>query len=147
RLAAGDVVTAGPMRVECVPVDHDVPGASGYLVHTSDGTLAYTGDIRFHGRHPERSLEFTERAAGCAVLVTEATTLSFPSDGTPVRTEDDVVASFADHLATASGLVLLSLYPRDVERVVEFTEAAHAAGRAIVWPSRTAAFLVGLGVP
>jgi ribonuclease J len=127
-------------------VDHDVPGASGYLVHTTDGTLAYTGDIRFHGRHPERSWAFAERAAGCDVLVTEATTLSFPAEDGPARTESDVRRSFVDHLTAARGLVLLSLYDRDVERVAEFTEAARSAGRTIVWPKRTAAMLSRLGV-
>ncbi|HVV22956.1 MAG TPA: MBL fold metallo-hydrolase [Pseudonocardiaceae bacterium] len=145
RMAAGDVVDVGPMRVECVPVDHDVPGATGYLVHTGDGTLAYTGDIRFHGRHAERSWAFADRAAGCAVLVTEATTLSFPSSAVP-RTEGEVLASFVDGLA-ANGLVLLSMYPRDVERAAEFTDAARAAGRTIVWPAPDAAMLRALGVP
>ncbi len=146
RLSAGDTVTAGPMRVECIPVDHDVPGACGYLVHTGSGTLAYTGDIRFHGRHPERSWAFAERAAGCDVLVTEATTLSFPAGDEPVRTEDDVLRSFLDVLSAAQGLVLLQMYPRDVERVTEFVDAARAAGRTIVWPDATARLLRGLGV-
>ena len=146
RLTAGQTVTVGPMEVECVPVDHDVPGACGYLVRTSAGSLAYTGDIRFHGRHPERSWGFVERAAGVDVLVIEGTTLSFAQpDGAP-RTEDDVLASFVDVLDTAEGLVLLSLYPRDVERVVEFMAAARAAGRMVVWPRQTAEFLSGLGV-
>jgi ribonuclease J len=147
RLAAGDTIAVGPMRVECLPVDHDVPGACGYLVHTESGTLAYTGDIRFHGRHPDRSWAFAERAAGCDVLVTEATTLSFPAGDEPVRTEDDVLKSFVDELAAAKGLVLLQMYPRDVERVTEFVAAAEAAGRTIVWPDATARLLRGLGVP
>jgi mRNA degradation ribonuclease J1/J2 len=41
----------------------------------------------------------------------------------PPRTEDDVVQSFVDHLTSADGLVLLSLYDRDVERAAEFAEA------------------------
>jgi ribonuclease J len=44
-------------------LDLDVPGASGYLVTASDGVLAFTGDIRFHGHHPERS---ARRAAAAA---------------------------------------------------------------------------------
>jgi ribonuclease J len=146
RMADGDSVTVGPMRVECVPVDHDVPGACGYLVHTTDGTLAYTGDIRFHGQHPELSWAFAERAAGCDVLVTEGTTLSFiPPEG-EFRTEADVVKSFVEVLGTSAGLVLLSLYPRDVERVVEFVAAARSVGRTIVWPARVADMLRRLAV-
>jgi ribonuclease J len=137
----------GPMAVERIAVDHDVPGASGYIVTTDAGTLAFTGDIRFHGRHPEASWRFAERAAGCDVLVTEGTALGLPAVPGPLRTEDDVVADFARALSDAVGnLVLLAVYPRDVERVVDFIEAAGAAGRTIVWPERVARFLRGMGV-
>jgi ribonuclease J len=146
RLTAGQRVAVGPMEVECLPVDHDVPGASGYLVRTGDGTLAFTGDIRFHGRHPELSWAFVDRAADCDVLVTEGTTLGWDMAPRP-RTEDDVAQGFATALADTPGLVLLSLYPRDVERVREFLALAKDAGRTVVWPEATAAFLTGLGLP
>lgn len=146
RLASGERVAVGPMEVECVPVDHDVPGACGYLVRTGEGTLAFTGDIRFHGRHPERSWEFADRARGCDVLVTEGTTLGWEMRP-QVRTEDDVERDFADALAGTPGLVLLSLYPRDLERVRDFLALAGEAGRTVVWPAATADFLRGLGVP
>ncbi|HEY2695768.1 MAG TPA: MBL fold metallo-hydrolase [Pseudonocardiaceae bacterium] len=146
RLASGQVVEVGDMTVRCIPVDHDVPGACGYLVHTPDGSIAYTGDIRFHGHHPELSNAFVDAVRGVDVLITEGTTLSFtPPDGPP-RTEDDVLAEFAEILAAAPGLVLLSTYPRDVERVAEFIEAAANLGRTIVWQPGAAGFLRDLGV-
>jgi ribonuclease J len=146
RLTAGQQVDVGPMRVECVPVDHDVPGACGYLVHTAEGTLAFTGDIRFHGRRPELSWGFVERAAGCAALVTEGTTLGWDARGP--RTEDDVERDFAAALSgTPDGLVLLALYPRDLERVRSFLDLAARHGRTVLWPAATAAFLRAMGLP
>ena len=146
-LAEDTPVRVGPMTVERVAVDHDVPGASGYLVTTSDGVLAFTGDIRFHGRAPQRAWRFAERAAGCAVLVTEGTALGLEAFPGPPRTEDDVLREFSAALDEARGdLVLLELYPRDLERVAEFTEAALVAGRRIVWADRVAAFLASAGV-
>ena len=146
RLASGQVVEVGEMTVRCIPVDHDVPGACGYLVHTQDGSIAYTGDIRFHGHHPELSNAFVDAVRGVDVLITEGTTLSFtPPDGPP-RTEDDVLAEFAEILAASTGLVLLSTYPRDVERVAEFIEAAANLGRTIVWQPGAAGLLRDLGV-
>ena len=145
ELPEGEQVQVGPMRVERIAVDHDVPGASGYLVHTGDGTLAFTGDYRFHGHHPELSWGFAERVAGCEVLVTEGTTLSF-DEFHPLRTEADTERSFAQALEGNPDLLLLALYARDVERVERFTGLAAAAGRTIVWPDRTAAFLAGLGL-
>ncbi|MDH6109718.1 ribonuclease J [Kitasatospora sp. MAP12-15] len=145
-LTDGQKATVGPMEVECVLVDHDVPGASGYLVHTSDGVLAFTGDIRFHGRNPDRAWDFVRRAGESAVLVTEGTTLGWEQRDNRVRDEDDVERDFAAALETTPGLVLLSMYPRDIERVGSFLEIAAAHGRTVLWPEQTAVFLRLLGV-
>ncbi|MBW8806425.1 MAG: MBL fold metallo-hydrolase [Catenulisporales bacterium] len=145
-LAEAAPVAFGPLTVERVTVDHDVPGASGYLVTTSDGLLAFTGDIRFHGRAPERAWRLAERAAGCEMFVTEGTALGLPAFPGPVRTEDDVERDFAEALDAAAGdLVLLAMYPRDLERVREFIAVADAAGRRIVWGEAVAVFLRELG--
>ena len=65
----------------------------------------------------------------------------------PVRTEDDVVRDFAAVLEEARGdLILLAMYPRDLERVAEFIEVAGAAGRKIVWGEAVAVFLRELGI-
>ncbi|MEY9943556.1 MBL fold metallo-hydrolase [Kitasatospora sp. GAS1066B] len=146
RLTDHQRVVVGPLEVECVPVDHDVPGASGYLVHTPDGTLAFTGDYRFHGHHPQRSWDFVDRAAGSAVLVTEGTTLGWENPSGRRRDESDVARDFARALEETPGLLLLSLYPRDVDRVRAFLEIAGAAGRRIVWTEQVAAFLRLVGV-
>lgn len=138
-------VAVGPMLVERVPVDHDIPGASGYLVHTEDGVVAYSGDLRLHGRHPERTLAFAERARGAAALVMEGTTLS-GDPRQPVRPEAAVDAAFDSELARTPGLVLLSAYPRDVERVTSLAGIAARRGRRILWPPATATFLRAYGV-
>jgi len=143
-LAEGDVVEVGPMRVERVTVDHDIPGASGYLVHTEDGVVAYSGDLRLHGRHAERTERFAERARGAAALVLEGTSLS-GDPSAAFRSEAAVEASFEEQLARVPGLVLLSVYPRDLERIAAFTEIAARRGRRIVWPPATAAFLRACG--
>ena len=144
-VALGEPVRVGPMTVERFDVDHDVPGASGYRVVTSDGVLAFTGDFRFHGYHPERSWGFAEAVAGVDVLVTEGTTLSW-EEYHPLRTEADVNALFEAELAGNADLVMLSVYPRDLERVRAFTAIARAAGRRIVWPEGIAAFLAAAGI-
>jgi hypothetical protein len=133
------------MRVERWRVDHDIPGASGYLVHTEDGVVAYSGDLRLHGRHPELTERFAENAHGAAALVMEGTSLS----GDPrvaVRPEASVDAAFDAELGRVPGLVLMSVYPRDIERVTSFIEIAARRGRKVLWPPATAAFLRAYGL-
>ena len=141
---AGAAVDVGPIRVERLDVDHDVPGASGYRVTTSDGVLAFTGDIRFHGHHPDRSWAFADAVAGCDVLVTEGTTLSF-DEQQPLRTEADVARDYAAALDGSPDLMLQASYPRDLDRVRAFERIAAEAGRTILWPGRIAAFLRAAG--
>jgi ribonuclease J len=49
------------MDVEMIPVDHSVPGACGMIIHTSDKTIAYSGDLRLHGTHGNLTEEFIEK--------------------------------------------------------------------------------------
>ncbi len=45
----GDKFKIGSLEVEPIHVDHSVPGAYGFIIWTSEGPIAYTGDIRSHG--------------------------------------------------------------------------------------------------
>ena len=49
------------ISVESIPIDHSLPGVYGFLIHTSEGDIGYTADIRFHGRRPEESQNFVDR--------------------------------------------------------------------------------------
>ncbi len=130
-------VTFGPFRITRYPVDHNVIGASGYAVETEDGVVAFTGDIRLHGRHPELSESFARAVHGARALVIEGTTLSAGFREAP-RFESTVDKLFADALRDTPGLVLMSLYHRDLERVESFLNIAKKAGRKIIWPENMA---------
>ncbi|MHB8296836.1 MAG: MBL fold metallo-hydrolase [Acidimicrobiales bacterium] len=144
-LPAGVPVQVGPLSVERHPVDHDVPGASGYLVRCDDGVIAYTGDFRLHGRHGEQSEGFARVAAGAAALIVECTNLSGGPRTAPAP-EAEVERAFELRLERTSGLVLLGVYPRDVDRVEAFIRIAAAHARQVLWPPATAAFLAAYGL-
>ncbi len=141
----GEVVQVGPLEVTCLAVDHDVPGAAGFLVTTADGTLAYTGDLRFHGRRPELSEAFVQRVRGARVLVTEGTMLG-SAFGSPFFSEADVDAALGAALRETPGLVVVSLYPRNTERVDALLRIAEEAGRRVIWPAAMGRFLRAYGL-
>lgn len=138
-------VTVGPFTVTRFPVDHDVPGASGFLVETRDGAIAYPGDIRLHGRHPEWSMAFANRVQGARALILEGTTLSF-DPAAPERSEADADAAFAAILDRVPGLIVLSLYAANRERVESFLALARQAGRRCWFADRQADFLDACGL-
>jgi ribonuclease J len=132
-------VRVGEIEVEFVAVDHDLPGASGFLIRTPDLTIAYTGDHRWHGLHPERTAAFAATVAGADVLIQEVVSLGFvpPADETgdsppPEPTEADVIAAFGPLLDRAPGLVVANLYPMNRERVHALGAACAAASRRLL---------------
>ena len=136
-------IRVGPLEVEAVLVDHDLPGAAGYIVHTSAGAVAYSGDLRLHGLHPERTRRFAQRAreVGVVALVLEGTAL-FP--GTAPHANDpeaSVAEQVAEELRGSPGLVLINPYPRNVERVISLARAAREAGRTLVLEAGTASLI------
>lgn len=58
----GDTVKIGHFGIEPISVDHSVPGAYGFIIHTAEGSIAYTGDFRLHGPRHDLSEKFIERA-------------------------------------------------------------------------------------
>lgn len=143
----GGSFEVGPMRVTLQPVDHDVGGASGMIIETPDGTIAYSGDIRLHGLYPERSLTFAQAArdAGARLLILEGTRLAPPPEPdtpapAPERFEADVAPRVEQILKSTAGLGIITLTPENGERVENVARAAAAAGRLLLLTPDALAF-------
>jgi ribonuclease J len=160
----GRQVRVGEIQVEFASIDHDLPGASGFLIRTPDLTLAYTGDHRWHGMHPERTASFARRATGVDVLIQEAVGLAQlteepanrglspgldhrpPRRREPVLDEAELAARFEELLSRSDGLVVLNLYPMNRERVHAFGAACARQGRQLLMPLRAARLSAWPGV-
>ncbi len=140
-------LTWGEIEVTPVSVDHDLPGATGYLVRTPDLFLAYTGDHRWHGLHAESTAAFAEAARGADVLVQEGVLLEPPAAAPaagalpplPRHSEHDVALGFGSLLESTPGLVVANLYPMNRERVALLAATAAARGRRLVMEPQAAA--------
>lgn len=71
----GDKIKVGNLVVEPIHVDHSIPAAYEFLIHTSKGTIVYTGDLRAHGPRSAMTQEFIEYARACEpiALICEGT--------------------------------------------------------------------------
>ena len=137
----GETIEVGPIRVRFVAVDHDVPGSTGFLIETSDATLAFTGDHRWHGLHPELTEAFAHVAQGADLLIQEGVSLGYvPVEGAPPQlSEAEAIAQLGRAVAEAPGLVVVNCYGMNRERVAGLAAGCAAAGRRLLMEPQMAA--------
>jgi len=138
----GSKIKIGSVEVEPVHVDHSVPGAYGFIIHTSVGAVVYTGDFRMHGAKNSMSLEFVEKASGAEpiALITEATNLT----GAHFSSEREVEKKLTQIIAQSSGLVLADFARADIDRFRSFYNAAKRNGRVLAVSLKQAYLLKSL---
>lgn len=119
------------IEVEAVPVDHSLPGAYAFIIHTSDKTIAYTADIRCHGRRPGETGQFVKKCkdAGVDVMLCEGTRIDAMG---PSKTEMSVQKEVGAAVKNAGALAVCSYPVRDLDRFKSIYRAAVGAGRDMV---------------
>jgi len=139
----GDTLRLDGVDAEPIHVDHSAPAAYGYILHTSEGVVAYTGDLRRHGPRGEFTDEFFTRAAKekPLALIIEGTKVA-PGGGGEGSSESEVLKGAKAISTAAKGhLVVGTWYPRDIDRLRTFYQAAKATGRTCVLSAKSAHLL------
>ncbi len=134
-------IRVGRIEVVPYPVDHSIPFAYGFLVRTSAGTLAYTGDFRHHGPRAADTHAFFDAVARDPVdaLLIEGTRAG--PDQRKNLSEDGVRTHVDRVLDTTPELAFACTYPRDIDRLLTLYRAAVEADRSLVVSVRTAHLL------
>jgi ribonuclease J len=140
----GKTVNVGGLQVEPIHVDHSVPGAYGFIIHTSSGAVVYTGDFRVHGAKPEMTREFVEKAkeAEPVAVITEATNMT----GATVSSEAEVERKLNHIVRQTDGIVLAEFASTDVDRLNSFHRVAKKNGRCLAVSLRQAYLMDALRI-
>ena len=125
----GRKITVDNLEIEPFHVDHSVPGAYGFIIHTSNGSIVYTGDFRDHGAKPEMTREFVDNAkkADPTAIITEATNMTSAT----VSSEAEVEGKLDSIVASANGIVLAEFASSDVDRLNSFFHIAKKNRRCL----------------
>jgi len=150
---SGKSFKIGSLEIRPIHVDHSIPGAYGFIIHTSAGAVAYTGDIRLHGTKPEMTREFVDeaKAAKPEALMCEGTRLI------------DLQSEESEPLVFKQSNALVGRHPnapvfadfnfKDVDRLRTFLRVAKENGRKLVVKLKDCYYLkqlskdANLGVP
>jgi len=141
---SGDRIKIKNIEVEPVHVEHSVPGAYGFIVHTSKGAIVYTGDFRMHGPRIDMSTEFMEKAAAAKpyVLICEGTRMGGEIEHN--YTEEEVEKKASGIIAASKSLVMVYFSMLNVDRFMSFYRAAVKNKRKLVIDTRYAYILDNL---
>jgi len=132
----GDKIKIGSIEVEPVHVDHSVPAAYGFIIHTSEGSAVYTGDLRVHGVKSSMTYDFVEQSKEekPEVMICEGTNIS----DADVSSEDEVKTKVARVVKGTDKLVLADFSYADIDRFRTFYEAARDTKRCLAISMRQA---------
>ncbi len=130
------------LEVEFIPVDHSVPGACGMLIHASDKTIAYSGDLRLHGTDGYLTQEFVERLKieKPDVFLCEGTRIN----ETESRGEAYVKVNCDKTASKTKGLIIADFAFKDTTRFKTFLQVARDNGRKLCIPFKDAYYIRAL---
>jgi len=129
----------GSVEVEPFAVDHSVPGALAFIIHTSDETLAYTGDLRLHGARGDLTQRFVDEAADADVdiMLCEGTRIDEEESGS----EALVCEEAGKVVSKCERLVVADFAYKDLDRFLTLYKVAKDSDRKIVISKRHAYLL------
>jgi ribonuclease J len=118
------------IEVEPLAVDHSLPGVTALILHTSNGSVGYTADVRFHCRRASDTQMFVDRCADSDVdmLLCEGTRIVETFSKTEFEVEQDVKT-----IVNKSKKLVVCSYPtRELDRLLSFYNAAKETERDLV---------------
>jgi ribonuclease J len=138
----GDKISVGDIEVEPVNVDHSIAAAYGFLIHTSEGTVVYTGDMQAHGPRNEMTEDFIQKACESepAAMICEGTRMA-KTERRKNFSEEQVEQESNKVVSSADKMVFVTHYSRDVDRFRSIYTVAKQNKRTFVISTRTAHLL------
>ncbi len=138
----GDKIQIGSLVIEPVHVDHSIPAAYGFLIHTSEGTVVYSGDLRAHGPRKDMTNEFGDiaRESEPVAMICEGTRM-VEKEKRKNYSEQQVKTLSSKVVSSTEKIVFVTRYSRDMDRFRSFYDVAKSNRRKIVVSPKTAHLL------
>lgn len=135
---SGETFKIKHIEITPIHVEHSVPGAYGFIIKTSKGNIAYTGDLRLHGPKKEFTEEFIAKAAAAKpyLLLCEGTRMNYETEHN--MTEEEVNKKIDHIVKNSKGTIFAYFSMSNVDRFNSVYKAAVDNKRIMVVDTRLA---------
>jgi ribonuclease J len=135
-----DKIHIDSLEIEPIHVDHSVPGAYGFIIHTSEGAVVYTGDLRMHGLHADMTTDFINAAKESKpiAMITEGTRVDIKKTD---ESEQKIYRESKKEISQCKKLSIVDFNFKDVARFTTFYRMARDIGKKLVISFKHACFL------
>ena len=127
-------VTAGPFKVQFVPVSHSIPESAALVIDTPAGRIVHSGDFKLD---PSPIVGEGWDDARMSAIAAEMPVKALMCDSTNVfslhagRSESTLKDPISALIASAPGMVVATTFASNVARLQTLAEAGRAAGRTV----------------
>jgi ribonuclease J len=136
----GDKFKIDSLEIEPIHNDHSVPGSYSYIIHTSEGKVVYTGDLRMHGTHAKMTDDFIAAAKETKpiALITEGTRIDIEESN---ESEQKVYNESKKKISKNNKLSIIDFNFKDVDRFTTFYKIAKDLNKKLVISFKHSCFL------
>ena len=136
----GDKIRIDSLEIEPIHTDHSVPGAYGFIIHTTEGAVVYTGDLRMHGTHAHMTDDFIEASkdAKPIAMIAEGTRIDI---GKTDESEEKVYKESKQELLNNKKLSIVDFNFKDVDRFTTFYKISKDLNKKLVISFKHACYL------
>ncbi len=139
EIQPGDTLHLGAFHVEAIRVNHSIPDAVAFAIHTPIGTVVHTGDFKFDQTPVDGEVADFHRFAqlghqGVLALFSDSTNAERPGY---TGSERQVGKVLDDVIAAAKQRVLVASFASNVHRIQQVMNAAEKNGRKLAVVGRS----------
>lgn len=146
---AGGTITLGAFRVEFIHVNHSIPDAVGFAIHTPAGTIVMTGDFKIDSTPIQGDMidlgKFAELGKkGVLALLADSTNAERSGYTMSERT---VGGSFDTLFKRAEKeRIIIATFASNIHRVQQIIDCAYKYGRKVALSGRSMVNVVGVAM-
>lgn len=146
EVAARDVITAGPFKVEFIHVSHSIPDSMALAIHTPVGVVLHTGDFKIDMSPIDNQFMDLTRISqlgqeGVLMLMADSTNVDRPGF---TASEKTVGQSLDTIFLNATGRIIVTTFASNVHRIQQAIWAAERTGRKVAVVGRGMNNVVGI---